>query len=218
MISIIIPAYNEEKRIGKTLDNYKGFFKNSEIIVVCDGQDNTAEIAKSKKLKVLEFQRRLGKGLAIRKGLLVAQGSIIGFVDADGSVSAKEFKKLIDEINGHDCAIASRRLKESKIEGDSAIRKFLRKSFNILVNSLFFLGIKDTQCGGKVLKRTVLKSILPELKTREFEFDIELLWNLKKNNFRIKEVPIVWTHTPATKMPINIPKMIITLLRLRFNL
>ena len=77
MISIIIPAYNEEKRIGKTLDNYKGFFKNSEIIVVCDGQDNTAEIAKSKNLKLLGFQRRLGKGLAIRKGHLVECMNII---------------------------------------------------------------------------------------------------------------------------------------------
>ena len=203
-LSLIIPAYNEEKRIKQTLVKYfnvllKNNF-NFEIIVEMDGcTDRTPEIVrnfakKHKQIKILEFKKKLGKGGGILKGFEKANGEIIGFVDADGSVHPDDIVKLIKvlEKTKADGVIASRRMKESVVINQPFLRKVLSKCFNILVRILFFFPYKDTQCGAKFFRKNVIKEILPLMNTHGFAFDVELLYLIKKKGFKVVEVGVTW--------------------------
>jgi glycosyltransferase involved in cell wall biosynthesis len=216
-ISIIIPAYNEEKRIADVLRAYKSM---GEIIVVADGKDKTAEIAKANGARVLEFKHRLGKGGGVIEGMKVAKGDYIGFVDSDGSITPNEFKKLVDAMHECDIAIGSRRAKGSKVCAKQSFnRRFMSNIFNIYINALFFLRISDTQCGAKLFKRECIKRVLPRMKSRGFEFDVELLWRLKKQGCRIAEVPVKWAHEEGSTFSLsNGPQMLLSLLRIRLGL
>jgi len=229
-ISLIIPAYNEEKRIKNTLLEYDRFLKNNyndyEIIVVCDGcRDQTPIIVKkisenNNGIKLLKFEHRLGKGGGIIQGFTHATGDIVGFTDADGATSPSDYQKLIEAIQkGIDVAIGSRKMEGAKITvHQSKMREFVSKGFNILVNIWFKLGIKDTQCGAKVFKNEVIQKILPFIKTRGFEIDVELLWRAKKGNYKLKEIPIVWEHKEETTFNFKfVPDMFIGLLKLRLR-
>ncbi|MBI2076290.1 MAG: glycosyltransferase [Candidatus Aenigmarchaeota archaeon] len=228
MFSLIIPAYNEEDGIRKILTNYSKYFKkhltNYEIIVVCDGADKTVDIVRdikrgNRKIRLLVFNKRLGKGGAVYAGFNAAKGSIIGFTDADLSVSPEDYFKLIKTINGHDCAIASRRAIGSKISTNRPLSiRVASVVFNKLVNLMFNLGVKDTQCGAKVLKKETYNKIKNKLKLTFFEFDVELLWRLKRNGYKIKEIPIVWSHGKQSKTYLrNSPRLLFSLLKLRFQ-
>ncbi|HEY9206173.1 MAG TPA: dolichyl-phosphate beta-glucosyltransferase [Candidatus Methanoperedens sp.] len=227
-LSLIIPAYNEERRIRRVLDLYTAFLGKKydfELIVVSEGNDNTASIVKAMMvnipgIKILEFTKRQGKGGAIIHGIKESRSEIIGFVDADESVSPSDFDKLIHSINGIDCAIASRRAKGARISARQPWkRRISSRVFNVFVNLLFGLGIKDTQCGAKVFKKSVIYPMLPIMKTRGFEFDVELLWRLKKAGFTIKEVPIVWKHESGSTFSLKYSMMMfLNLLKLRFSL
>ncbi|MBU4190005.1 MAG: glycosyltransferase [Candidatus Thermoplasmatota archaeon] len=227
-ISIVIPAYNEERRIKRTLEDYYSFlsqkYRHYELIVVCDGcVDKTPMIVKdfSKKhqgIKLLEFPSRLGKGGGLIKGFMEADCEIIGFVDADEAVHSSEYEKLILTIeNGADCAIASRRGKGAKILVKQPLkRRIASRVFNIIVRAMFGLSLQDTQCGAKVFKGKVIKKVLPDLKAKGFDVDVDLLWNIKKNNFKIKEVPITWKHETDSIFSLKYgPTMFVNLLKIR---
>lgn len=209
-VSIIIPAYNEEKRIRSTLMSYAEFFDDPnhyEIIVEMDGcVDKTAEIVSDLQriyphVHTLEFKERLGKGAGIVRGIHAAKGDIIGFSDADGSVSPEEFSKLIDTvIDGCDCAIASRRTNNSIVEEQHLSRKFLGVSFNMIVRMLFLLPYKDTQCGAKVFRGNAIREVASEVRVNGFAFDINVLYLLKSNGYSIKEVGIKWKATLDSKV------------------
>ena len=226
-ISLIIPAYNEEKRIKKTLLDYDRFLQSNysdyEIIVVCDGcQDHTPMIVKdfteiNSRIKLLEFEHRLGKGGGLIEGFKNAAGEIIGFTDADGATSPFEYKKLIESVmKDVDVVIGSRKVKGAKIAVHQSIdREFASKIFNLFINMVFALSVHDTQCGAKVFKRDVIENILPKLVTRGFEIDVELLWRAKKENYKLKEIPIVWEHKEEAVFNFKfIPNMFIGLLKL----
>ncbi|KCZ71869.1 glycosyl transferase [Candidatus Methanoperedens nitroreducens] len=224
-LSLIIPAYNEEKRINKVISSYSFFLDKKydyELIVVCDGDDNTPRIvqgmmADNPRIKLLEFSERQGKGGAILQGLRESCGEVVGFVDSDEAVSPGEFERLIDALDCTDCAIASRRVKGAQISVNQPLkRRISSRMFNILVNLLFGLGIRDTQCGAKVFKREVLDLLLPVFKTRGFEFDVELLWRIKNADFKIKEVPITWKHEEGSTFSLKYSSMMfLSLLRIR---
>jgi dolichol-phosphate mannosyltransferase len=226
-LSIIIPAYNEEKRIRKVIDSYSVFFDKKydyELIIVCDGNDNTAKIVKgitlgNHRIKLLEFSTRQGKGGAIIHGFKQSSCKVVGFVDADESVSPSDFEKLIDTLKKTDCAIASRRVAGARISIHQPWkRRISSKAFNIIVNLMFNLGINDTQCGAKVLKKEVLDHVLPEFETKGFEFDVELLWRIKKAGFRILEVPVDWKHEGGSTFSLKYSfMMFLNLLRIRKN-
>jgi len=230
--SLVIPAYNEEKRIRKVLETYTKSLEglNYEIIVVCNGcRDRTEDIVRDfvqknhlKNLRVLVFKEKLGKGGAVIQGFKVAKGKFMGFVDADLSTSPQEFLKLVRILEKEklDGVIGSRKIKGAKILiPQPFFRRFASKCFNIIVRALFGLPFKDTQCGAKVFNAEAIKSILTELKLKGFEFDVEILWRLKKEGFRVKEVPIVWKHEKGSRFSFkNSPKMLINLIRLRFNI
>ena len=221
-VSLVVPAYNEEKRIFTMLSQYCSYFPDYEIIVICDGTDNTPNIVKSMSenntnLKLLHFDNRLGKGGAIREGFKVAKGDIIGFVDADESVKPSEIVSMIGELSYADGVIASRRLNESKIIVKQPLkRRLTSKSFNILVRLLFNLPFNDTQCGAKVFKKEAIKGVLNELVATGFEFDVDLLWKLKKNGCTIVEYPIEWSHSEGSSFSLkNAPKMLMSLIGVR---
>jgi len=209
-ISIIVPAHNEEKNISNCLKKLINHFSKTrysyEIIVSEDGStDKTFEIArkfekKNKKIKVLHSKKRLGKGGGIIKGFKQATGDIVIFTDADLSALPPEMNKLIDEINsGTDVAIASKYTKDSKIPKKPPLKKRLAgKFFNFVVNLFFNFGIKDTQCGLKAIRKNVLDKIISELNVTGWGFDIEFLLRTKQHKFKIKEVPITWSHREKT--------------------
>jgi len=204
-LSFVIPAYNEEKRISKTLDNYTKFlnpYKDYEIIVVCNGcTDNTVSIVKSfseknKKIKLLEFREKIGKGGAVIEGLKVAKKDIIGFVDADDAFELNGLKNLIKEIDSYDGAIASKwKGKKFSEVSEPFLRKLFSRGWNLLIRTLFGLKFKDTQSGAKFFKKKVISAIDKNFICNGFEFDVELLWKIKKKRFRIKEVYVPTKHT-----------------------
>lgn len=221
-ISLVVPAYNEEKRIYTMLSQYCSYFPDYEIIVVCDGTDNTPNIVKSMSesntnIKLLHFNKRLGKGGAIREGFNIANGEIVGFVDADESVKPSEIASMIDRLYNVDGVIASRRLNESKIIVKQPLkRRITSKSFNVLVRLMFNLPFKDTQCGAKVFKKEAIDLILDKLVANGFEFDVDLLWKLKKNGCTIVEYPIEWGHSEGSSFSLkNAPNMLMSLIKVR---
>jgi glycosyltransferase involved in cell wall biosynthesis len=228
MYSIIVPAYNEERRIKNTLIDYYEYFKSKkepfEIIVVFDGEDSTGKIVKDlskrrKNIILIEFSHRLGKGGAIIEGFKKAKGDILGFTDADESVRPHDFYKLIENLGDAECCIASRHIKGSRILLDAPFsRKCLSFTFRIVINASFFLGIKDTQCGAKVFKKALIKKILHKVKSRGFEFDAELLWRIKKDEYKIRQVPVNWYSRAYSSVNLNsILKMLINLMQLRLG-
>lgn len=231
-VSIIIPAYNEEKRIGKTLREYEKFFKNLKkqkkldfeiLVVINNTKDHTEEIVKKyskeyKEIRYLNF-KQIGKGFAITEGFknaLKRDNDLIGFVDADMATSPEHFYWLIRDLGKNDGAMASRGLKNSLVK-TSLKRKVNHKGFNFLVRSILFLPYKDTQCGAKIFRRKSIKSVLNELGMTQWAFDIDLLYRLKKKGFKIKEIPTVWEDKRGSKLNLrSVPiKMFASIIRLR---
>lgn len=226
-ISIIIPAYNEEKRIRKTLDDYNNYFSRFgrfEVIVVTDGcTDKTVEVVKSfrgKNIISMNFPERLGKGTAIIKGLENSTGTIVGFVDADESVSAEDFFRMAKALGKHGCIIASRRVKGFEmIRNQPLKRRIASRAFNLLANMIFGLGIRDTQCGAKIFTAEAKKIIIRDVKTKGYVFDVDVLWKLKRRGMSIKEFPVKWMHAREGTLKIrkHAYKMFFELVKLRFS-
>ena len=224
-LSVIIPAYNEEKRIIPVINNFLDSFSDIEIIIVNNGSmDNTTNLINrnyknNKRIKLLDFKEKLGKGGAIIEGMKIAKGEFMGFSDADQAVMPEDFKKLIKYLKFYDCAVGSRRVKGADIKLKQSLkRRISSRIFNIIVNLIFNLKIKDTQCGAKVFRKNVIEKILPKLKIKDFAFDIDLLYNAKLLGYKIKEVPVNWKHQEGSKFSLtNAPRMFLSLLRLRFN-
>ncbi len=226
-LSVIIPAYNEESRLGETLDTIHSFLKQqpytSQIIVVDDGStDRTVEIAEEAdipELWIVKNERNMGKGAAIRNGIKAAEGEVVLFTDADNSSPIEEVSKLLEAINeGYDVAIGSRALPESNIEVHQPWhRETMGRIFNLLVRMIVLRGIKDTQCGFKLFKKEVARKAFNEQKLSGFAFDVEVLILARRHGKTIKEVPIRWINSPASRVsPLSDAlKMFTDLIRLR---
>lgn len=212
MFSIIIPTHDEEKRVFSTLaqllsflrTNYKGKF---EVIVIDDGSDSTAAIArkfasnKKNRVCVHHFNRRLGKGGAIMQGLRKARGDLVVTYDADAAVPPREIPKMLDALRYSDVVVGSRAIENAVIVGRIPFRRrFASKSFNLLVNFLFRLGVKDTQCGFKGLRRKRILPLLPQFRRHGFEWDVELLVKARRAGLRIREIPVEWHHKKEGKV------------------
>ncbi|OGD66827.1 hypothetical protein A3F08_00410 [Candidatus Berkelbacteria bacterium RIFCSPHIGHO2_12_FULL_36_9] len=200
MLSIIIPAYNEEKNIcatvSKLLKDMEKIERDFEIIVVSDGSnDNTCNRAKSLKnqhLKVFEYQPNKGKGYALTYGVKKSNGEIVTFLDAGGDFDTQHIDKFIKlmEVFDADIVIGSKRHPASKINYP-AKRRFYSYLYHVMIRILFNLNIKDTQTGLKVFKREVLEKILPRALVKQYAFDLELLVIAKCLGYnRIFEAPV----------------------------
>ncbi len=231
-ISIIIPAYNEERRLGKTLDLYLVFFNKKygadyELIVVLNGcRDKTELIVKryladNPALKYLNFSDPIGKGGAIAEGYKIVQGQLVAYTDADASARPEVVEQLFQVLRDNSelgCAIGSRNLPESQTQGRTGFRKLLTRGFNLTVNTLFGLGLMDTQCGAKAVRHELLQEVLPHLTISNLSFDVNLLYEIKRAGGKIEEVPIIWTdnHDSTIRKPIKTSViMFLSVLRLR---
>lgn len=223
MISIIIPAHNEEKRIGKTLENYAKFFrnkkkkkeiKNFEIIVVINNtQDKTEKVVKDFKKKYSEIRYlnfgQGGKGFAIVEGFketLKGNSELIGFIDADGATPPEAFYDLIKNIKDCDGVIANRWDKRSNIKlKQTILRRIISRGYNLIVRTLFLFPHRDTQCGAKLFKKEILKNNINNVMSSQWNFDVDLLFCLKKRaNAKIKSIPTIWEDKQESK--INLKK------------
>jgi dolichol-phosphate mannosyltransferase len=204
--TLIIPAYNEERRIGPLLESLAG--STGFFLVICDGNDHTPELVEhfaSQNPDLLitarRYDQRLGKGGAIKKGFALAGTPFIGYMDADGSTSIDQMIRLFASLDHADGVIGSRWLPESVIPVPQGIsRKIQSRVFNLFIRILFGLSFKDTQCGAKVFKKEAIDAVLDKMTSTGFEFDVELLWRLDSAGFRILECPITWTNREESRV------------------
>jgi glycosyltransferase involved in cell wall biosynthesis len=215
-VLLLIPAYNEEERIGPVLREYGKYFRERmpgrfQIVVVLNGcRDNTLGVVQSAaaefaEIKWLEFKAPIGKGGALIEGLrLWPQADLIGYVDADGATAPPAFMDLVEHCKDADCAIGSRWIEGAVLEqAQSTKRRIFSRVFHILVEMLFHMRIKDTQCGAKVMRREAMEKVHSMLRIADVAFDINLLFSLKREGFSVREVPTVWTDKIGSKMSLN---------------
>lgn len=224
-LSIIIPAYNEEKRIEKTLRDYlQKFPDDTEIIVIPNGcHDSTVQVIKKvqkeyPRLIYKNFPESILKGGAILEGFKIASADHIGYVDADGATSAEEYKRLASLMTECDGIIASRRIAGSNIVTPAPfIRRLASIVFNLIVRLLFFFPYHDTQCGAKIFSRALVEKISRKIVTKDWAFDIDLLYQAKKHGFTIREVPTVWADQEDSKLNVKkvAPQMLLSVIKLR---
>ena len=193
-LSIIIPTYNEEYRLGITLDTIVHFLQQKhysfEILIIDDGStDKTMEVATKKAatykdchIRFVKQTKNHGKGYVIKEGMLAAQGDCILFTDADLSTPITELDIMLPHLETQwDIVIGSRALNRKLVKKKQPwYRDFIGRLFNIAVQTLYLPGIKDSQCGFKLFKRDAAKAIFSKLRIQSFIFDVEALWLGKK--------------------------------------
>ena len=205
-LSIIVPAYNEAERIPKTLLEMDKQLESAsysyEIVVVNDGsKDNTGEVVKNMKkvvrnLKLIDFTQNIGKGGAVRQGMLLSAGKIRLFTDADNSTSIDQFEKMMPFFKeGYEVVIGSRAVKGAKLDPPEPFHKQIAgKLGNLFIQLVVLPGIWDTQCGFKAFTEEAAQKIFKLSAIPGWGFDVEVLALAKKMGYRIKEVPVHWVN------------------------
>jgi dolichyl-phosphate beta-glucosyltransferase len=210
-ISVVIPAYNEEQRLPKTLQSIVRYLEKKkheyEIIVVNDGsKDKTAAVVqtfakKNSRVRLLNNPHNLGKGGTVRRGMLAAKKEWVLFTDADNSTSIEMLDRMQPFLKDHDIIIGSRNVKTSDIAIKQGwFRKTAGKTFPLIVRLLLVRGIKDTQCGFKLFRRSIVKDLCSRQQLSGWAFDAELLYLAQKDELRIKEIGIVWKNDASSKL------------------
>jgi len=213
-LSIVIPAYNEEERIGSSLARIVQYLVSQsftwEIVLVDDGStDQTAAVARRVSaelgcgcLQIVQHAPNRGKGYAVREGMLRAAGGYVLMCDADLATPIEElagFWRFVEE--GYDIVIASRPLPQSQLLARQPLyRELGGRTLNLLIRALAVPGIRDTQCGFKLFRREAVQRIFPICTLDGFGFDIEVLHIAQKFGLRIREVPVRWYHLPGSKV------------------
>ncbi len=227
---LLIPAYNEEQRIEPVLREYGEYFRSNytgrfEIVVVLNGcVDGTFNVvqkvaAEFPFISALDFPSAIGKGGALIEGLkLSPQYDLVGYVDADGATAPDAFHDLVKHISGVDCVIASRWMEGAVLtQAQTSGRQFASRVFHFIVELLFWMGIKDTQCGAKVMRSSAIALIHENLRISDMAFDINLLYALKRAEFKILERPTVWTDKLGSKVVLGKTSltMLLSVIRVR---
>ncbi len=203
-LSVVVPAYNEARRIAGTLASMKAFLDRQgygyEVIVSADGVDGTREAASAfadgdARFHVIGSPERGGKGRGVRNGVLRARGEVIGFIDADYKTPIEEIDKLLPPLrDGWDLAIGSRAVGESKIEKHQPLyRRVGSKAFAAVMRALVGLrGVRDTQCGFKFFRAAAARDLFSRQQIDGYMFDVEILLMARRSGYRIKEVGVRW--------------------------
>jgi len=210
-LSIVIPAYNEERRLPDTLRRVRAYLESrrvaAEVLVVDDGSaDRTAAVveqcrAELPSLLLLSNGRNRGKGYSVRRGMLEARGRVVLFTDADLSAPIEEADKLLAVLDRHEVAIGSRGLDRSLIKvHQSRFREFAGAIFNFLVRVVTGLDFVDTQCGFKAFRREPARIIFEQQRIVRFGFDPEILFLAQRHGLRAVEIPVRWAHDPQTRV------------------
>jgi glycosyltransferase involved in cell wall biosynthesis len=221
---LLIPAYNEEARIEPVLREYGAYFRDRyhgkfQLVVVLNGcRDNTLGIvtkvaADFPFISALDFPDPIGKGGALIEGLKLApHADLIGYVDADGASPPLAFHELVKLTGTADCIIGSRWLPGAVLhQAQPRLRRFASRCFHLVVESLFWMHIKDTQCPCKVARRAAIEKIHPALRIADLAFDVNLLYSLKHAGFSVLEVPTEWTDKAGSKVSASLFRSSLTM-------
>ena len=229
---LLIPAYNEEKRIEPVLREFGAYFQEHypgkfQFVVVLNGcRDNTRGVvervaAEFPSLSYLDYPQPIGKGGALIEGLRLAPlADAIGYVDADGATPPHAFHELVKRIGEADCVIGSRWLPGAVLHQEQTrLRQFTSRGFHMIVESLFWMHIKDTQCPCKVIRRTAVERVHSALRIADLAFDVNLLVSLKRVGLTVLEVPTEWTDKMGSKVTSSLFRssltMFLSVVRLR---
>ncbi len=231
-LSIVIPAYNESRRMGRTLEKIREYVRSKpfaiEVIAVDDGStDRTREVlqeaaAQFPAMRVFANNGNRGKGFTVRRGILEAQGKLVLFTDADLSAPIEETDKLLAAIEsrGADAAVGSRALQRELIGVHQPwFREFGGRGFNLIVRLFTGLKIHDTQCGLKLFRRATTRRAFELQRVERFGFDPEVLFLIERLGGKIVEVPVRWNNDPATKVHLlrDATRMFLDLVALRWR-
>jgi dolichyl-phosphate beta-glucosyltransferase len=235
-LSLIIPAYNEASRIRPSLEKAYAYLKNTsyqtELIVVDDGsKDDTVKVVEAFIAEtdrpsnitacVIPLGNNEGKGAAVKRGMLAAKGSIRIFTDADFSTPIHEIEKVIPLIESqqYDIVVGSRAAEGRKLvkKHQPWYRETMGRFFNVLVQTLVFRGIKDTQCGFKGFSDRAAKNLFSRQKVMGFSFDVEILFLAKRANYHVKEIAVEWYNDERSTVGAlsDSAKMFLELVRIR---
>ncbi len=211
-LAVIVPAYDEEDRIGPTLERLNEYLSTQtyswKVVVVSDGsKDRTAAIVSEFALahpgfELIDSQPNHGKGFVVRKGMTEVEADWLLFSDADLAAPIEELEKLFPAVeNSAPIAIGSRPLKESNLEVRQPwYREMAGRAFNLMVQLMAVRGIKDTQCGFKLYRQDVSRDVFSRCKLDGFGFDFESLMIARDLGYEIAEVPIRWSHQEGSKV------------------
>ncbi len=210
---LLIPAYNEESRIEPVLRDFASHFASHysgpyQICVVLNGcRDNTLAVVQKvaadfPALTWLNYPAPIGKGGALIEGLKhSSQADLVGYVDADGATSPKAFLNVLKQLGDADCVIGSRWLPGSVLLlKQTRLRRFVSRCFHFIVELLFGMRIKDTQCPCKLMRRQAVEKIMSDLVIADLAFDVNLLVSLNRAGCRVREIPIEWTDVVGSKV------------------
>jgi glycosyltransferase involved in cell wall biosynthesis len=228
---LLIPAYNEERRIEPVLRDYAGYFRKNyggkfQLVVVLNGcRDNTLAVvqkvaAEFAEVSAVVFEDPIGKGGALIEGLRLAPlADLIGYVDADGATGPAAFADLVRRSGEADCVIGSRWIPGAVLhQMQTGQRQFASRTFHFIVQMLFWMNIKDTQCGAKVVQREAAAKIHSSLCIADMAFDINFLYTLKREGYSVLEVPTEWTDKAGSKVALGRTSltMLLSVIRLRW--
>jgi len=210
-LTIVIPAFNEERRIVGTLEAVDRYFRGQkttrEIIVVDDGSsDDTAGAVNAMRERIhdlflVRYPKNRGKGHAVKAGVERSRGEYILFADADNSTPIEEFEKFLPLLKEHQIVIGSRYIAGSNITiKQPKYRIALGRIGNFLIQVFLLDNIRDTQCGFKALRHNAAKDIFSRMKVNRFGFDIELLSIARNLRYSIREVPISWLNSSDSRV------------------
>ncbi len=228
-LSVIIPAYNEEKRLPATLEKLQEYLSRqvfvSEIWVVDNGStDRTADLVREYGLRFPAIRLAQtpvrGKGIAVRTGMLRATGRYRFFCDADLSMPVEEFGRFYPPgLNDADVAIGSREAKGARRFDEPPYRHFTGRIFSLAVKLLILRGFEDTQCGFKCFRDTAAEDLFSRQRFTGWSFDVEVLYLARRRGYRILEVPISWRYQSDSRIRLvdNSLRMFADLLRIRWN-
>jgi len=227
-LSVVIPAYNEEKRLPKTLESVYAYLKTTsysfEIVVVDDGSldgtvDMVQEFAKhadEETVRLVSYAPNQGKGFAVRTGMLAARGDYLLMNDADGSSPIEEVERLLEGLKPDNRVVIGSRAKEDPTAKVNALfyRKYIGNTFNLIVQSLLLPGIRDTQCGFKLFESKAAQHIFSVARLNGYAFDVELLYIARIHDYKIREVAINWNNAEGSKVNVltDSPRMLLEVL------
>lgn len=226
-LSIVIPAYNEEARLGASLETATAFVAarglDAEILVVDDGSaDRTSEIAErfaDRGVRAIRQIPNRGKGAAVRRGVLESRGRRVLISDADFSTPVEEVETLAPHLEDARLAIGSRAVRGARITLHQPLyRELMGKTFNFLIQCLGVRGVRDTQCGFKLLDGETARDLFADLVTPGFAFDVELIWLAQRRGHAIAEVGVEWRNSPDSRVDplLDPPRMLLEILRFRW--
>jgi dolichyl-phosphate beta-glucosyltransferase len=228
-VSVVVPAYNEQGRIEDSLLKIREYMRGAdfgfEVIVVDDGShDRTSEIVArlahdDSRIRLVQNRKNLGKGAAVRNGVRSSAGDLVLFSDADLSTPIEEFENLLPWVESYDLVIASRSLPDSKVLVHQPFyREMMGRTYNLLVRTLVVKGLIDTQCGFKLMSRRAADDIFRRQRINSFSFDVEMILIATKLGYAVKEVPVRWINSRASKVHpvLDSAQMLLDLFRIKF--